>query len=56
MYLANVYFGTSIGGLMDPKYLDQAWSWGKAVSILEHLWVPVIVIGTSGTATRPAPS
>ena len=51
MYLANVYFGTSIGGLMDPKYLDQPWTWGKLVSILEHLWVPVIVIGTSGTAT-----
>ncbi len=51
MYLANVFFGTSIGGLMDPQYLDQSWSWGKAVSILEHLWVPVIVIGTAGTAT-----
>jgi peptide/nickel transport system permease protein len=51
MYLANVYFGTSIGGLMDPRYLDQPWTWGKFVSILEHLWVPVIVIGTSGTAT-----
>ena len=25
-------------------------SWAKFVSILEHLWVPVIVIGTSGTA------
>jgi peptide/nickel transport system permease protein len=35
---------------MEPEYLDQPWSWGKFVSILEHLWVPVIVIGTSGTA------
>jgi peptide/nickel transport system permease protein len=26
------------------------WSFGKFISILEHLWVPVIVIGTSGTA------
>ena len=51
MYLANVFFGTSIGGLMDPQYLDQPWSWDKAVSILEHLWVPVLVIGTAGTAT-----
>jgi len=50
LYLANVYFGTSIGGLMDPEYIDQPWSWGKLVSILEHLWIPVIVIGTSGTA------
>ncbi|MFP8967492.1 ABC transporter permease [Pokkaliibacter sp. CJK22405] len=50
LYLANVYFGSSIGGLMDPQYLNQAWSWDKIKSILEHLWIPVIVIGTSGTA------
>ena len=51
MYFANVYFGTSIGGLMEPRFLNQPWSWDKAVSILEHLWVPVVVIGTAGTAT-----
>jgi peptide/nickel transport system permease protein len=50
LYFANVTFGTSIGGLMDEQYIDQPWSWGKLVSMLEHLWVPVIVIGTSGTA------
>jgi peptide/nickel transport system permease protein len=50
MYLAKVYFGISIGGLMDPIYLDQPFSWDKFVSVLQHLWVPVIVIGTSGTA------
>jgi peptide/nickel transport system permease protein len=50
LYVANVMFGTSIGGLMDPEYVDAPWSWGKVASILEHLWVPVVVIGTSGTA------
>ena len=50
LYLANVWFGTEIGGLMADQYLDQPWSFGKLVSILEHLWVPVVVIGTSGTA------
>ena len=50
LYLANRWFGTSIGGLMDPQYMDQPWSWGKFLSVLEHLWVPVLVIGTSGTA------
>jgi peptide/nickel transport system permease protein len=50
MYLAKAHFGISIGGLMDPKYLDQPFSYDKFVSVLEHLWVPVIVIGTSGTA------
>ena len=51
LYFANVWFGTSIGGLMDPIYIDQPWSRAKFLSILEHLWVPVVVIGTSGTAS-----
>lgn len=50
LYVANVMFGTSIGGLMDGQYIGAPWSWGKIGSILEHLWVPVVVIGTSGTA------
>jgi peptide/nickel transport system permease protein len=50
LYLANVYFGLSIGGLMDPQYLDAPWTGGKILSVLEHLWIPVIVIGLSGTA------
>ncbi len=50
LYFANVYFGISIGGLMDDHYVDQPWSWGKFVSVLQHLIVPVVVIGTSGTA------
>jgi peptide/nickel transport system permease protein len=50
LYLANVYLGLSIGGLMDPSYLDQPWSFGKIVSILDQLWIPVIVIGLAGTA------
>ena len=50
MYFANVEFGLAIGGIMDPEYLDQAWSWAKFGSVLTHLWIPVIVIGTSGTA------
>ncbi|MGI9373153.1 MAG: ABC transporter permease [Hyphomicrobiales bacterium] len=49
-YLAKKWFGTSIGHLMDPMYLNEPMSWDKFVSILEHLWIPVIVIGTSGTA------
>jgi peptide/nickel transport system permease protein len=50
MYFANVQFGLSIGGIMDPEFLGQPWSLPKARSVLEHLWIPVIVIGTSGTA------
>jgi peptide/nickel transport system permease protein len=50
MYFANVWFGVSIGHLMDQKYLSQPMSWEKARSILSHLWIPVIIVGTAGTA------
>ncbi|MFD2263151.1 ABC transporter permease [Lacibacterium aquatile] len=50
LYLTNLWFGTSVGGLMDPEYIDQPWSLGKAGSVIAHLIVPVIVIGTAGTA------
>ena len=51
MYFANIWFGTSIGHLMDQKYLGEAMSWDKAKSILEHLWIPVLIVGTAGTAS-----
>ncbi len=51
LYIANTVFGVSIGGLMDPQYLQAPWSFAKFNSILAHLWVPVIVIGTSNTAS-----
>ncbi len=50
LYFANVYFGTSIGGLMDPEYIGAPWSLDKLLSVFEHMWIPVVVIGTSGTA------
>lgn len=50
MYFANIWFGTSIGHLMDREYLNQQMSWDKFKSILEHLWIPVLIISTAGTA------
>lgn len=50
LYLSKRYFGVQIGGLMDDQYIGAPWSWGKLVSVIEHLIVPVIVIGTAGTA------
>ena len=50
LYFANVVFGTSIGGLMDARFIGEPWSIDKLLSVLEHLWIPIIVIGTAGTA------
>src|SRR5882672_9068002 len=44
VYLAHVYLGVSVGGLMDPVYMDKPWSWTKALSVFAHIWIPVVVI------------
>jgi peptide/nickel transport system permease protein len=50
MYFSYKYFGQSVGGLFSPEYAEASWSWGKFVDLLAHLWIPIIVIGTNGTA------
>ena len=50
MYFANIWFGVSIGGLMDREFVGEPMSWDKAQSILSHIWIPVVIIGTAGTA------
>lgn len=50
LYVAKAYFGVDVGGLMDEQYIEAPWNWDKMMSVLDHLWIPVIVIGTSGTA------
>ena len=50
-YFAHIWFDVSIGGLMDPIYVDQPWTWEKSLSVMQHIWIPVLVIGTAGTAS-----
>ncbi len=50
MVIAALGFGQSVGGLFSPAYIDAPWSLGKVIDLLKHLWIPVIVVGMSGTA------
>lgn len=50
MLLFFKYFGLSIGGLFSPEYLRAGWSLAKFIDMLKHLPIPIIVIGTAGTA------
>lgn len=50
LYYMNRWFGISIGGLYDPQYANQPWTSAKIGSLLQHLIVPTLVIGLSGTA------
>lgn len=51
MYIAFKYFNQSVGGLFSPEYENADWSWNRLLDLLGHLWVPVIIIGLSGTAS-----
>tara|TARA_B100001179_G_C18575580_1_gene397372 strand:- start:9 stop:971 length:963 start_codon:yes stop_codon:yes gene_type:complete len=50
MYLGQQWFGQSVGGLFSPEFQDAPWSWARFKDLAGHLWVPVIVLGTAGTA------
>ena len=50
MYFGFVWFGESVGGLFSTAYLTEPWSLAKVWDLLKHLWVPVVVVGTAGTA------
>lgn len=50
MWLVLQLGGTSVGGLFAPQYIGEPWSWGKFGSLLAHIWIPLIAIGTSGIA------
>jgi peptide/nickel transport system permease protein len=50
MYVAYRYFGQSVGGLNSPEFAEAPWSVAKALDFLAHLWIPIVIIGASGTA------
>ncbi|MDP6451767.1 MAG: ABC transporter permease [SAR202 cluster bacterium] len=51
MYLAFVMFDFSIGGLFSPDYVAVGWSLGRVWDLMRHMVIPVIILGTSGTAS-----
>lgn len=50
MFVSFRWFGVSVGGLFSPGMESAPWGWAKVLDLLAHLWIPVVVIGTSGTA------
>jgi peptide/nickel transport system permease protein len=50
MWVAFSSFGQNVGGLFSPEYQDAPWSIGKFLDLISHLWIPMIVVGTAGTA------
>jgi len=51
MYVTFRVTGRSVGGLFSAGYVDAPWSMARVIDLLGHLWIPVLVLGLSGTAS-----
>ena len=51
MYVAAVQFGQDVGGLFSEPFRNAPWSLAKFWDLLTHLWIPVIILAVSGTAS-----
>ncbi len=51
MYFGISWFHEDVGGLFSPPYINAPWSWGRVADLAAHLWIPMIILGTSGAAS-----
>lgn len=50
VFISFKYGGISVTGLFSDEYEQAPWSFAKVIDLLKHLWIPMIIIGISGTA------
>jgi peptide/nickel transport system permease protein len=50
MFISYKYMDRAMIGLFSREYETAPWSLAKFLDLLKHLWIPVIIIGTAGTA------
>ena len=51
LWLFFLATGNSAIGLFSREYLSAPWSVGRVLDLLKHLIIPVIIVGTAGTAS-----
>ena len=50
MMFAQQFLNMQVGGLYSAEFENAPFSFAKLLDLLNHLWMPVLVIGASGTA------
>ena len=50
LYVAFAWFDFSVGGLFSPEYVNAPWTLARIWDLGLHMIIPMIVLGTSGTA------
>lgn len=50
LWIAFNNFGINATGLFSPDYIDAPWTLARIIDLLKHIWLPMVVVGTAGTA------
>jgi len=50
MYFAMTALKFNVGGLFSNEYILEPWSWGKVKDMLQHIWVPILILAFGSTA------
>jgi peptide/nickel transport system permease protein len=51
MYVLVFVFGQKhVSSFFSPEYVMAAWSWGKFVNLLQHVWPVILIAGLGGIA------
>ncbi len=50
LWLYFLWSGNVAVGLFSDAFMDAPWSFAKFVDLLSHIWLPALIVGTSGTA------
>jgi peptide/nickel transport system permease protein len=48
LYFAITKLNIEATGLFSQKYASAAWSWGRIVDLLKHLWIPALISAITG--------
>jgi len=51
LWVGFTVFNANLSGLFSQEFQSADWSWAKFVDMLQHLWVPIVILGMSGTAS-----
>ncbi len=51
MYVGVVHLGNDVTGLFSPEFRNAPWSFARFMDLLAHLWIPVVILGTSSSAS-----
>ncbi len=51
MYVVFKTTGWAIQGLNSPAFENAPWSVAKVIDVLKNIWLPIVVLATSGTAS-----